>query len=77
MTKLVHDEKLLMHFFQDKWSRATLSWYMRLDNTKIYSWKDLVDAFIKQYKYNMDITRDRKSLSNLEKKDKESIREYA
>jgi hypothetical protein len=36
-----------------------------------------VDAFIKQYKYNMDIAPDRTSLSNLEKRDKESIREYA
>jgi hypothetical protein len=50
---------------------------MRLDNTKIRRWKDLVDAFIKQYKYNMDIAPDRTSLSNLEKMDKESIREYA
>jgi len=36
-----------------------------------------VDAFVKQYKYNMDIAPDRTSLSNLEKRDKESIREYA
>ena len=36
-----------------------------------------MDAFVKQYKYNMDIAPDRTSLSNLEKKDKESIREYA
>ena len=59
-----------MHFFQDSLSGATLSWYMRLDNTKIQSWKDLVDAFVKQYKYNMDITLDRTNLSNLEKMDK-------
>jgi hypothetical protein len=50
---------------------------MRLDNTKIQKWKDLVDAFVKQYKYNMDIAPDRTSLSNLEKRDKENIREYA
>jgi hypothetical protein len=36
-----------------------------------------VDAFVKQYKYNMDSTPDRASLSNLEKRDRESIREYA
>ncbi|XP_061946422.1 uncharacterized protein LOC133670035 [Populus nigra] len=77
MAEVVHDEKLLMHLFQDSLSGATLSWYMRLDNTKIRRWKDLVDAFIKQYKYNMDIAPDRTSLSNLEKRDKESIREYA
>jgi hypothetical protein len=77
MTEVAYDEKLLMHFFQDSLSRTTLSWYMRLDNTKIRRWKDLVDAFIKQYKYNMDIAPDITSLSNLEKRDKESIREYA
>jgi hypothetical protein len=77
MTEVVNDEKLLMHFFQVSLNGATLNWYMRLDNTKIRRWKDLVDAFIKQYKYNMDIAPDRTNLSNLEKKDKESIREYA
>ena len=35
-----------------------------------------MDAFVKQYKYNMDIAPNRTSLSNLDKKDKESIREY-
>ena len=77
MVEVVHDEKLLMHFFQDSLSGAALSWYMRLDNIRIRNWKDLVDAFVKQYKYNMDIAPDRTSLSNQEKKEKESIREYA
>jgi hypothetical protein len=35
MAEVVHDEKLLMYFFQDSLSGAVLSWYMRLDNTKI------------------------------------------
>jgi hypothetical protein len=39
---------------------------MRLDSKKIWRWKLLVDAFVKQYKYNMDIAPDRTSLSNLE-----------
>jgi hypothetical protein len=77
MAEVVHDEKLLMQFFQHSLSGVALSWYMRLDNTKIQKWKDLVDAFVKQYKYNMDIAPDRTSLSNLEKRDKENIREYA
>jgi hypothetical protein len=47
MAEAVHDEKLLMHFFQDSLNGAALSWYMRLDNTKIHKWKDLVDAFVK------------------------------
>jgi hypothetical protein len=49
---------------------------MRLDNTKIRRWKDFV-AFVKQYKYKMNIAPDKSSLSNLGKKDKESIREYS
>ena len=43
---------------------------MRLDNIKIRRWKDLVDVFVKLYKYNMHIAPDRTSLSNQEKKDK-------
>jgi hypothetical protein len=35
MAKVMHDEKLLVHFFQDSLNGAALSWYMRLDNTKI------------------------------------------
>jgi hypothetical protein len=70
MTEVVHDEKLLMYFFQNSLNGATLSWYMRLNYTKIRRWKDLMDAFVKQYKYNLDITPDRTSLSNLEKKDR-------
>ncbi|KAL9342346.1 hypothetical protein Peur_065671 [Populus x canadensis] len=40
-------------------------------------WKDLVDAFIRQYKLNIDVGLDRPSLQAMEKDNKESIREYA
>ena len=46
MAELVNDEKLLIHFFKDSLSRSALSWYTRLDNTKIRKWKDLVKAFV-------------------------------
>jgi hypothetical protein len=39
-------------------------------------WKDLVDAFIRQYKLNMDVGNDRSNLQTMEKDNKESIREY-
>jgi hypothetical protein len=67
MVKVVHDEKLLTHFFQDSLSEAALNWYMRLDNIQIQSWKDLIYAFIKQYKFNIDMTPDKSSLLVLEK----------
>jgi hypothetical protein len=47
-----------------------------LDNTKVKKWKDLVDAFIRQYKFNMDVGLDRSSLQAMKKDNKESIREY-
>jgi len=47
IAEVVHDEKLLMYFFQDNLNRTTLSCYMRLNNTNFRRWKDLVDAFIK------------------------------
>jgi len=43
---------------------------MRLNSAKNRKWKDLVDAFIKQYKYNMNIALDKTNLSNLEKRTK-------
>jgi len=42
---------------------------MRLDNIEIQSLKDLVIAFIKQYKYNMNIASDRSSQFLLVKKE--------
>jgi len=77
MTKVVHDKKLLIHFFQNSLSDVALTWYMRLDNTKIKkNCKDLVDAFIRQYKFNMDEGHDRSNLQVMEKDNKESIRGY-
>jgi hypothetical protein len=35
MEKVAHDEKLIIHFFQDSLSGAALTWYIRLDNIKI------------------------------------------
>ncbi|XP_024459574.1 uncharacterized protein LOC112328008 [Populus trichocarpa] len=76
MAEVVDDEKLLIHFFQDNLSDVSLTWYMRLDNTKVKKWKDLVDAFMRQYKFNIDVGPDRLSFQAMEKDNKESIREY-
>ena len=35
MAEVVDDEKLSIHFFQDNLSDTALTWYMRLDNTKV------------------------------------------
>jgi hypothetical protein len=77
MVEVVNDEKLLIHFFQDSLSDVALTWYMQLDNTKVKKWKDLVDAFMRQYKFNIDVGPDRLNLQDMKKDNKESIREYA
>jgi hypothetical protein len=35
MAKVIYDEKLLIHLFQDSLSDTALIWYMWLDNTKV------------------------------------------
>ena len=66
MVEVINVEKLLIHFFQDSLSDVALIWYMRLDNTKVKKWKDLVDAFMRQYKFNIDMGLDRLSLQVME-----------
>ncbi|XP_052730071.1 uncharacterized protein LOC128196150 [Vigna angularis] len=77
MAAYAHDEKLLIHFFQESLIDETLTWYMRLDTTHIYSWKHLVETFLRQYGYDKDLTPDRAQLQNMVKKESESFREYA
>jgi hypothetical protein len=77
MASHAHNDKLLIHCFQDSLCGASLNWYMHLERSRISSWKDLADAFLKQYKYNMDMAPDRMQLQNLVKKDKETFKEYA
>ena len=48
MTEVVDDEKMLIHFFQERLSDVALTWYIWLDNTNVKTWKDLVDAFTRQ-----------------------------
>jgi hypothetical protein len=35
MAKMIHNDKMLIYFFQDSLTGSVLSWYMRLDNIKI------------------------------------------
>ena len=49
---------------------------MRLDNIKIKTWKDLVDAFLKHYKFNLETAHDRTILMAIKKENRESVRAY-
>jgi len=50
---------------------------MHLELTHIHSWVDLADAFIKQYKFNMDTAPNRIQLQNMTRKKNETFKEYA
>jgi hypothetical protein len=76
MAEVIYDDRMLIYFFQDSLTESTLSWYMRLDNIKIKTWKDLVDAFLKQYKFNLEIAPNRTILMVMEKENQQSVRTY-
>ncbi|KAJ9189546.1 hypothetical protein P3X46_000826 [Hevea brasiliensis] len=77
MSALTEDDKLLVHFFHESLSEAALRWCIQLDRSKLRSWKDLADAFLKQYKFNCDVAPTRRDLQNLVQRDRESFKEYA
>ena len=77
MAAYATDEKLMIHVFQDSLSGASLDWYMQLERAQIQTWKDLADAFMKQYRYNLDMAPNRMQLQKLSQKSGESFRDYA
>ncbi|KAI5438405.1 hypothetical protein KIW84_024232 [Lathyrus oleraceus] len=62
MSTQTDNDQLLIHYFQDSLSGAALRWYMGLDSANIRSFNDLGEAFVKQYKYNVDMAPDRDQL---------------
>ncbi|XP_017647899.1 uncharacterized protein LOC108488103 [Gossypium arboreum] len=77
MTGYVNNDQLLIHCFQDNLIRSAAKWYNQLSRAQIGSWKDLAQAFMKQYGHVTDIAPDRITLQNMEKKLNESFRQYA
>ena len=49
---------------------------MGLNSAKIHTFSDHDNAFVKQYKYNLDMAPDRDQLWAMSQKDKESFKEY-
>ena len=77
MSAYSDDGKLLMYFFQDSLAGASLEWYMKLERSCVKNWKDLAEAFLKQYQYNIDMAPNRTQLQSLSQKNNESFKEYA
>ncbi|GAU10053.1 hypothetical protein TSUD_423710, partial [Trifolium subterraneum] len=77
MSTQTDNDQLLIHYFQDSLTGAALKWYMSLDGVKIRTFNDLGEAFVRQYKYNLDMAPNRDQLQAMSQKDKETFKEYA
>jgi len=77
MSTYANDHQVLIHYFQDSLTSAALKWYMNLDRAEIRTFNGLREAFVKQYKFNVDMAPDRSDLQAMTQKDDETFREYA
>ncbi|XP_040938837.1 uncharacterized protein [Gossypium hirsutum] len=68
MTGYVNNDQLLIYYFQDSLIGSAAKWYNQLSHVKIHSWKDLAQAFMKQYSYVTNMAPDRITLQSMEKK---------
>jgi len=62
MSTYAHDHQVLIHYFQDSLAGTALKWYMNLDHAEIRTFNDLREAFVQQYKFNVDMAPDRSDL---------------
>lgn len=76
MLTQIDNHQLLIHYFQDSLTGATLKWYMGLDSTQIQTFNDIGEIFVRQYKYNIEMAPDRGQLRAMSQKDKETFKEY-
>ncbi|RDX90423.1 hypothetical protein CR513_27707, partial [Mucuna pruriens] len=76
MVTYIYDDKILIHYFYGSLTGAALSWYVSLECGCIKTWRDLAEAFLKQYKYNEDIAPDRSQLQNMLKKEYKGFKKW-
>ncbi|XP_009795601.2 uncharacterized protein [Nicotiana sylvestris] len=70
-------EELQMAYFGESFTGTASEWYMDQEITHWHMWDNMARDFIRRLQYNVDITPDRNTLSNLKKKTAKSFREYA
>ncbi|XP_060210376.1 uncharacterized protein LOC132637279 [Lycium barbarum] len=71
------NEKLMMKFFIRSLSGEAHTWYTRQDPRKWSDWQDMAGDFMNRFGFNIEITPDRFSPSNKQKKTTESFQDYA
>ncbi|XP_049391611.1 uncharacterized protein LOC125856071 [Solanum stenotomum] len=71
------NEKLRMKLFIQSLSGEALTWYTRQDPSKWRDWQEMAEDFMTRFRFNTEITADRFSLANIQKKPSENFQEYA
>jgi len=77
MSAYARDNQVLIYYFQESLASPASKWYMNLDKTRIRTFRDLCEAFVQQYQYNVDMAPDRSDLQAMTQKDNETFKEYA
>ncbi|KAL3729831.1 hypothetical protein ACJRO7_026904 [Eucalyptus globulus] len=77
MAQHVKNEPLMIQSFHASLTGPALNWYVMKNVNLLDTWNEVADAFLKQYKFNMDIAPSREDLERMEKKRSESFKEYA
>jgi len=62
MSAQVGNDELLIHCFQDSLTGAALIWYIGLNKVDIKTFKDLCEAFVQRYNYNLHLAPNRREL---------------
>lgn len=70
MLTQIDNYQLLIHYFQESLTSDALKWYMGLDITQIRTFNGLGEAFVRKYKYNVDMAPDRDQLRAMSQRDK-------
>ncbi|RDX73135.1 hypothetical protein CR513_47288, partial [Mucuna pruriens] len=76
MASYIHQDRIPVHCFQDNLTGAVLSCYVNIESGRVNTWRDLAEAFVRQYKYNEDMAPDRSRLQNLSKADSKELKDY-
>ena len=66
-------EELLAQMFQNTLTRATLRWFLNLDDARARRWEDIYREFHNQYKYNIEVDVTRRDLETTKQEPKESF----
>ncbi|XP_038679910.1 uncharacterized protein LOC119981029 isoform X2 [Tripterygium wilfordii] len=77
MQPYVHDEKILIHFFQESLTGSATRWFTSLDPSTVETWEDLANLFLKKYEHNMEKVPTLYDLQGTVMKEGESFRDWA